>query len=231
MKPAKILLQIPIVVSLIAVTMYLTCCVPADHKPLVAGGLLAGEPCGPPCWQGLVPGTSTEAEVDEFLATSEYVEPGIEKSRYPGGLEIRWYPRWPRCEQSIFDVQDGVLQIMRMHVDSRVTLGQVVDRYGPPDQFASGRRVLLFYRQLGMMLEFRDDLELRPETEVVAVEYYEPAPLEDVLVAHAWGKGKPLTEEQREVLEKWLQGWHDWEGYGSVIREPPMLPPGPPGTP
>ncbi|HUW96175.1 MAG TPA: hypothetical protein VMW58_10345, partial [Anaerolineae bacterium] len=70
-------------------------CVGCGEPAPLDKSLLTGEPCEPPCWQGLVPGTSTEAEVDEFLATSEYVEPGIEKSRYPGGLEIRWYPRWP----------------------------------------------------------------------------------------------------------------------------------------
>jgi hypothetical protein len=231
MKPARVLLQIALVVSLNAVTMYLTSCQLADHEPLVAQGLLAGEPCGPPCWQGLVPGTSTAAEVDEFLATSEYVEPGVEKGRYVGGMEIRWYPRWPHRGQNIFDLQDGVLQIMRMQVDSSVTLEQLMDRYGPPDKIASGEIVLLFYREFGMMLEFRLDLELRSETEVLAVEYYEPAPLGDVLVTRAWGKGKLRTEEQRAVLEKWLRGWHDWEGYGRVIRESEMLPLGPPGTP
>lgn len=200
-------------------------------EPLVAQGLLTGEPCSPPCWQGLVPGKSAEAEIDEFLRTSEYVGPGVERGRYAGRLEIRWHPRWPHRGENTFYLQDGVLQMMRVHIDSRVTLGQLVDRYGPPDKLTAGRRVLLFHHALGMMLELPDVIELTPQTEIVAVEYYEPASLQDVLVAHAWGKGKPLTEDQREVLRQWLRGWHDWEEYGSAARQPPMLPPGPPGTP
>lgn len=243
MKPARILLKIALVVCLSSTMTYLTSCEPAEHEPLVAEGLLTGEPCGPPCWQGLVPGTSTEAEVDEFLAASEYVD-GVSKEEYWKTHAIRWRPRRqiPGRNNS-FAARNGMLIIMRMYVDTQVTLGQVVDRYGPPDKFESRLSphpgpvyivVDLFYREHGMMVELElseDDPELRPETEVVIVEYYEPAPLEEVLLTSAWGYAKPRTQDELEWVKKSLENWYDWEGYGSVIREPEMLPPGPPGTP
>ncbi len=39
-----------------------------DQTPFVNRGLAYGEPCKPPCWEGLIPGTSTEKEVTETLA-------------------------------------------------------------------------------------------------------------------------------------------------------------------
>ncbi|NIN68634.1 MAG: hypothetical protein GTO63_28795, partial [Anaerolineae bacterium] len=125
MKPARILPQIALVVCLSSAMIYLTSCERAEHEPLVAEGLLTGEPCGPPCWQGLVPGTSTEAEVDEFLAASEYVD-GVSKEEYWKTHDIRWRPRRqiPGRDNS-FAARNGMLIIMRMYLDSEVTLGQV----------------------------------------------------------------------------------------------------------
>jgi hypothetical protein len=117
---------------------------------------------------------------------------------------------------------------MKMYVEPEVTLGQVVDKWGPPDNFQAGRSlhpepvyiaVDLFYRELGMMLELQlsgDDRQLTPDEEIVRVHYFEPAPLEQVLVTLAWGKGRPLEDDEVLLLTQWLEGWHDWEGYGSV---------------
>ncbi|NIO00126.1 MAG: hypothetical protein GTN93_33480, partial [Anaerolineae bacterium] len=44
------------------------------HSAPVDTSLLSGDPCEPPCWQGLVPGVSTEEEVNEFIQTSELVD-------------------------------------------------------------------------------------------------------------------------------------------------------------
>jgi len=229
-------------ISLLAAITYLNSCISPEPEGLVAQGLLMGEPCSPPCWQGLVPGTSTEAEVDEFLAHSEYVD-GVYKDDYWKTHAIRWRPMGRMSGDNSFAARNGMLVLMRMYVDSEVTLGQVVDRYGPPDKYAAGRSVhpepvyivaVLFYREHGMILELHlpeDDPELRPQTELLSVEYYEPAPLEEVLSASAFGISKPRTQEEIEWIENAIEDWDDWEGYGSVIREPAMLPPGPPGAP
>jgi hypothetical protein len=242
MKPARTLLQTALAVCLSAVGMHVTFCAPPKHERPVAEGLLTGKPCGPPCWQGLVPGTSTEAEADAFLAASEYVD-GVHKEEYWKVHEAQWRPSRQTSVTNSFAARNGVLIIMNMYLDSVVTLGQVVERYGPPDKFEARRSahpepvyivVSLFYREHGMMLGLRlsdDDPELRPETEVVTVEYYQPAPLEEVLLTSAWGYAKPRTENELKWLEESLKDWRNWQGYGSVIRQPEMLPPGLPGTP
>ncbi len=209
--------------------MYLTSCEPAEHESLVAEGLLTGEPCGPPCWQRLVPGVSTLEEVDQVLRSSEYVASGsLYRDWFGDTLSISWRPRWQSRGDNRFVLRGYVLQHMKMYVDPEVTLGQVVDKCGPADKFQAGRSVHpepvyiavdLFYGELGMMLELRlpeDDRELRPDADIVRVHYFERAPLEDVLVTLAWGEGAALGDDQLQVLEQWLKGWHDWQGYGTV---------------
>ena len=195
------------------------------QEPIVAQGLLTGEPCGAPCWQGLVPGSSTEDEVTRFLSGSEYVAApyAVDPGPREGLTVLRWDRRGASGEENAFDIQDGVLSLMTMYVDSDVTLEQVVGRYGTPDQFAAGLKmsgrmytlVSLFYREPGMILElhlYEDVPELKPGTKVVRVWYFEPVPLDQAIATLEGKKGEPLEDFQLE----WLNHWHDWEGYGVV---------------
>ena len=206
------------------VTTTVTSC-GATQQPIVAQGLLEGEPCGPPCFQGLVPGTSTEEEVRQFLRSGQYAAgPYSVIQRSQGGvLVMKWDRRGSDGEQNTFDIQDGVLSLMSMSVDSDVTLEQVLDRHGNPDHFAAGlkmsgrvyTRVSLFYRQPGMILDlylYQDVPELKPDTKVVRVWYFEPVPLEQAIATLEGKKGEPLEDFQLE----WLNYWHHWEGYGVV---------------
>lgn len=213
---------------LLAAMTCVNSCSPAQER-LVAKGLVEGEPCAPPCWQGLVPGVSTQEEVEELLRTSRYVDPeSIYKDTQWGPVAIWWQRRWQTQGENSFTVQDGVLEVMSMYLDSQVTVEQLMNRYGPPDKFAADFSVHpepvyivvhLFYRELGMMLELRlseDDRELSPEAEIVRIRYFEPAALDDLRVTLVWGKGRVLEDDQLELLEQWLQGWHDWQGYGTL---------------
>ena len=233
MNEVRTLLKISVIMCLLVAIAWLDSCVPlASPTPaedgLVGKGLLLGEPCSPPCWQGLVPGVSTQEDVDEFLTTSEYVGryttgPG----RYEGIVLIRWRPRgigWEAGRWNTFDVQDGILEIMSMYTDTEVRLGQLVDTYGPPDKFEASLSlhpepvyilVGLFYSELGMIPDLHltlDDPQLTPETKVIRVWYLEPGPLENTLATLEGKKGQPLEGFELE----WLEDWHDWKGYGPV---------------
>ena len=211
---------------LLAVITCLYSC--STDETLVANGLLTGEPCGPPCWQGLVPGVSTEEEVDGFLRTNEYVDfHTVYEDSYEGGVAVRWQRRGQTDAWNMFDVQDGVLEVMRMYPDSEVVLEQLIDRYGAPDKFEAGlvmldgpvhTKVDLFYRDLGMMIELHlpaEGPELRPETRVVRIQYFQPDALEDVLATIWLKKGASLADLELQ----WLEDWRDWQGYGPVQLE------------
>jgi hypothetical protein len=204
-------------------------CVGCGEPPALDTSLLTGEPCEPPCWQGLVPGVSTLGEVDHVLSTSPYVAPGsVYRDSYGDILSVLWRPRWQSPADNRFVVRGELLQDIQMYVEPDVTIGQVVDRWGPPDRFQAGRSmhpepvyvaVDLFYRELGMMVQLElsaNDPELTREAEIARVHYFEPAPLDEVLAGLVWGKGAVLGEEQVQALEHWLEGWQDWEGYGPV---------------
>ena len=210
-----------------AAAMAVTSCRPMQ-EPLVAKSLLDGEPCGPPCWQGLVPGASTEQEVHRVLATSRYVDAAsVYTDRAWGTAAIRWQRSFGGESWNLFNVQDTVLQVMRMDIDSEVTLQQILDAHGHPDKFHAGTlfsgpvvvAVDLFYREPGMMVGVElstGDPNLTPQTRALQIWYFEPAPLDDVLTTIVWKKDEPLDDQQLELLEQWLEGWHDWRGYGPV---------------
>jgi hypothetical protein len=200
----------------------------ATGETLVANGLLTGEPCAPPCWQGLIPGVSTEEEVDRFLRTSQYVDTHtVSEDGYESGVAISWQRRGQGGAWNIFDLQDGVLQVIRMYCDSEVVLEQLIDRYGSPDMFEAGlvmldgpvhTKVDLFYRGLGMMVELRlpgDRPVLSPDTRVIKVQYFEPGALEEVLATIWLKKGVSLADLEL----RWLEDWRQWQGYGPVELE------------
>jgi len=213
------------IVALVFVLMATAQSCAVTQEPIVAEGLLAAEPCGPPCWQGLLPGSSTEGEVTRFLSGSQYVAVpyAVEQGPHEGLTVLRWDRRGSRGDENAFDIQDGVLSLMSMRVDSDVTLEQVIGTYGNPDQFAAGlkmsgrvyTRVSLFYRQAGMILDlhlYEDVPEIKPETKVVRVWYFEPVPLEQAIATLEGKKGESLEDFQLE----WVNYWHDWAGYGVV---------------
>jgi len=226
MNEARIRMRSALGLCLLAMTTCLYSC--SANKTLVANGLLTGEPCGPPCWQGLIPGESTEEEVDRFLRTSGYVDAHtVSEDGYEGGVAISWQRRGQAGAWNMFDLQDGVLQVMRMYCDSEVVLEQLIDRYGAPDKFEAGlvmldgpvhTKVDLFYRGLGMMVELRlpgDGPVLSPDTRVLKVQYFEPAALEEVLATIWLKKGVSLADLEL----RWLEDWHQWQGYGPVQLE------------
>lgn len=218
------LLQLWLGGLLLLVTMTVTSC-GATREPLVVQGLLEGEPCGPPCFQGLVPGSSTEDDVRQFLRSGEYaVGPYavIERSD-KGVLVMKWDRRGLGGQRNEFQIQDDVLSLMGMYVDSDVTLEQVIKRHGAPDNLRAGLKmsgrvytvVSLFYREVGMMLQLHlyDDLpQVKPDTEVVRVWYFDPVPLEEAAAVFAAKSGQAAEDFELE----WLGHWHDWEGYGVV---------------
>jgi hypothetical protein len=218
------LLNVALTAFFLVVTTTVISCA-ATQEPLVAQGLLEGEPCGPPCFQGLVPGSSTEGDVRQFLRSGGYaVGPYavIERSQQ-GVLVLTWDRRGLGGQKNEFQIQGDVLSLTSMYVDSDVTLEQVVNRYGAPDKSAanlnlSGRvhtLVGLFYREVGMILDlylYEDVPQLKPEAKVARVWYFEPVSLEEAIAVLAGKKGQPLEDFELEQLGH----WRDWQGYGAV---------------
>jgi len=94
------------------------------------GGFLSGEPCGPPCFWGIVPGETTEAEAIQILkavlggvfekcTVYNYEPRGIGCFRPNLGIEFR----------KGTDIVDGV----GFRPSDRITLEDVIAKHGEPD--------------------------------------------------------------------------------------------------
>ena len=217
-----------VVVSCLAVTAVLIAACVLCQTP-VDRSLLTGDPCEPPCWQGLTPGESTLEDVNEFMRTSGFVSPlTVHRSalRIAGGervgLSIWWQSNvWGAGGSNNFDIHGGVLDSITIHPHYDVTLGRLINRYGPPEKYVAFLPiggplyydVTLYYPAHGFTVHLAlryDDPTLRPETGVGSVWYFRAAPLEQFL---------ELRREQgysSSTPHEALQYMHDWQGYGAI---------------
>jgi hypothetical protein len=199
------------------------------EPPSMDGSLLSGEPCEPPCWQGLTPGQSTSDEVSDFLNTSALVDQSsVWEDRSGCGLITRW--RSPishrRGRPLSWDlsnwvcVGDGTLSDIEILLDYDLTLQQLLEGYGPPERIDAVRggiperpyvAVALYYPERGMMVQLElpiDVVELKPQTKVIRVRYMAPTTMEQM----ARALGVPDIAE-------FARGLQDWQGYGPVELE------------
>ena len=205
-------------------------CVRCGEPPPVDRSLLTGEPCGPPCWQGLLPGVSTEQEVYEFLKSSELVD---RTTIYRGditlgsgkvvGVTLQWWSTadmaWsPRQFGNEFDMRNGVVQEIMVFLDCEVTLADLLERYGDPHRWRADWvapdipdvDVTLYYPNHGFTAWLRlpaGDRWLRPENKVLEVRYTRMVPPEDFL---------ELGPEAGYFDAYEAESLRDWKGYGIV---------------
>ncbi len=130
---------------------------------------LTDEPCAAPCWQGIVPGVSTQADVVQVLEASIFVKPdSVETTTMKVDCGPSAYTSWNTSREQprpmawdpynrIF-LRGGTVLYVRLHPDQHITLGDVVAKLGPPDRVhaslggyeARGYQVTVDYPALGV---------------------------------------------------------------------------------
>ncbi len=205
------------------------------EPPPLDMSLLTGEPCEPPCWQGLIPGESTEEDVAEFMSTTRFVDTrSVRRGSYTrstrGGEEVAGVTIHWRSSAGLlstcnyFSIEEGVLKYITICPYRGVTLGRLIDRYGPPEKYIARRPisgplyydVTLFYPTHGFTVDLvlpYEDGALQPESSVADVWYFRAAPLERFIeLAREAGvySGTP---------NKTLEALSDWPGYGPIELE------------
>lgn len=160
-------------------------------------GLMTGDPCAPPCWQGFYPGTIVErANVLRKLRQM----PGIgavwerELLTSTGGVVIHWrwnnnpilnllLPQWPGYN-NIYVSKTGLLHSITLSVDFELTVAELIDKYGIPEATGlvvtgtptpSSGAMNLYYPQHGLIcrIEVLPDYKpvLEPNSRVYEVVY------------------------------------------------------------
>lgn len=186
--------------------------------------LLTGQPCGPPCWQGLVPGVSTLGDVSQFIAASGYVGDHY-RGTYAGRTIIRWQSRlWGRSSRTwnAFSIRDESLIAIRIHLDYELTLEQLLEEYGHPERFraywagwsSAYALVNLYYPSHGFTAQLEvapsdGHHDLQPQSRVTRVWYFAPTTLDGLLNLAGVVPFPDDPEDADTVLQ-------DWHGYGPV---------------
>jgi hypothetical protein len=98
-------------------------------------GLLYGEPCAPPCWEGITPGVSSKEDVLRILDQLES----------DGGIES--YTVWNFRAEGRFGTvyigfdDDEHVDGIRLHPWFDYRVKQVIDQFGEPEAYASPSRL------------------------------------------------------------------------------------------
>lgn len=190
--------------------------------------LLTGEPCEPPCWQGLMAGVSTDGDIERFLMSSGLVNGNsvyrgsLSRGAKTVGVSIQWLSSanvQGAHARNSFHIEDAILQDMTIYLDAQVSLAELIERYGPPDKYVavlSGIHftvvgVSLFYPERGFTARVEvpvREASLGPDTKVSSIWYFKAAPLQRFLELGR-DTGHFSSSVQPEALS-------DWEGYGPI---------------
>lgn len=95
------------------------------------GGFLTGEPCGPPCFWGIIPGQTRESEAIEILQ-----ERGVFETCEAFDKEAEGGARGMKCGSQVFigfGQGDDVVQGVGFNPSSAITVQDVVAKYREPE--------------------------------------------------------------------------------------------------
>lgn len=190
-------------------------------------GLAYGEPCAPPCWEGLRPGISTRNDVQQTLEQLQDrgVIPAYSCSR--GGCTVTGVPGTFEGYVVVSVIEDGLVSSISGDVGFDFTAQELFDLIGEPT-FAYAVTgagctscepvggvfdipIHLLYPQLGawFLLLIGDARAgcVCPDARVIAFEYFPPMTVEEAIDYLA-----NVRYQERVTQESDLIRWH---GFGS----------------
>jgi hypothetical protein len=95
------------------------------------GGFLSSNPCGPPCFQGIIPGTTTEHEAVQILQSQ-----GLYYNCSSFNNEVSSGKRGVECGSSAsisFQRGTDIVDAVSFGLSQKVTVADVIAKYGEPD--------------------------------------------------------------------------------------------------
>jgi hypothetical protein len=114
---------------------------PQKEPEIADRSFISGEPCEPPCWYGLIPGESTEDQLDDVLSTLPFVEKDsirkwehVSKGIIVDGNEVDYncmVANGGICGYII--VANGVIQVISHKIIYELPLETVIEKLGQPD--------------------------------------------------------------------------------------------------
>jgi hypothetical protein len=170
------------------------------------GGFLTGQPCGPPCFWGIYPGSTTEAQVLEVLQ-SKRIESKCERfdRTQEGGR------RGITCLDSVLIVfNEDVVEDIGFSSSEKITVEEVIKHFGEPSHILVAITSTPEYPNTTMMLffdEIRTSLVL-PEQK--GIKYRVATTTEIVNIGYS-------DDVSYQATSTSLPGW---DGYGEYGKTP-----------
>jgi hypothetical protein len=178
-----------------------------NNPPDIAdGGFLSGEPCAPPCFWGIVPGNTTEAEAKQILQTK-----GLSQGCKAYDNEARSGTRGINCQFIMnisFQLGTDIVYAVGFRPSQKITVEDVITKYGKPDSVSvlpSGipedphTVMLLYYNRMNTRLNLPDQTGItflvKPSTEVENIAYFDVDRYEKFL-RHSFQKWEDYGEYQ-----------------------------------
>lgn len=191
--------------------------------------LLTGQPCAAPCWNGLIPGTTTDQETLNFLQQLSAFESRTLKTHQDKFGRISY--TWRGGRNAVYRnarVDQGRLSLLALAPDFDLRLGAVTDRLGPPEfvkaELGVGPDVSVYslevyYPQQGLAFvlepELADAGTIRREMPVETTYYFAPGNLRSFFITR-FGLGEQEDELAKIVGKSYLPKLQPWPGYGPV---------------
>lgn len=219
------------ILSFLALVFCYACSYRAQEPGPLTRDLITETPCTVPCWQGIVPGQTTEQEAIDILFSDlrpEYVrDPQIYREDRDMGTTIRWMTKgakvppalpppghWPLSEAPWNEVRirDDVVDRIYLTLDAGLTAQMVIEEWGTPSQFSAGvYGVDYLVARAGL---------LYPEQGVSFSVYLDPR--DDPLELRPDSQVVGATLYPPVPTEQWLANMrtpgklYDWPGFGPI---------------
>ena len=155
--------------------------IPESQNTIADGGFLTKRPCGPPCFYGIVPGTTTVSQAGERMENSGTMFSHCK----PFDFSSMGGRRGADCDYVNLGYQGDIVSMVSFSPDIVINMQAVLDNYGPPSLISVGiialpdkpdkTRMVLYLDSIHSMLQLLDqdgnEYNVSPETKVSSVIY------------------------------------------------------------
>jgi hypothetical protein len=200
-----------ILVTIMFILLLSSCSSTDDQKAKGAenigdGGFITGQPCGPPCFWGIYPGLTTEAQVLELLQSK-----GIESKCEQFDRTQEGGRRGITCLDSVLIVfNENIVEDIGFSSSEKITVEEVIKHFGEPSHILVAITSTPEYPETTMMLffdEIRTSLVL-PERR--GTRYRVATTTEIVNIGYS-------DDASYQATSSSLPGW---DGYGEYGKTP-----------
>jgi hypothetical protein len=216
-----------VALAVIVVGVVLAGCQPPppliNNNLLVDDSLITGQPCEAPCFQGITVGKTTLVDGTDIIKRNAAFK-DVQNREATGDQPAvaQWNTASGEFCCQMIASQTGLVESITLRLAPKITVGQVIDKYGEPPytfsaEYSDSEAVIqLLYPTQGLVLLVvpgNASSSLEAGDPVVAVIYLDPARFGDLL------------------KEATLQGWLGYTSFAEYKAATPIVTPVPTLTP